>query len=122
MLIAPSLLAANIGKLQQEAQQVCAAGADWLHVDIMDGNFVPNISMGAKVVEMLKKSQLGVPIDVHLMVTEPEWYLASCLEAGADYITVHWEACKHLHRVLQVIKSSKYKCLSGVALNPHTPV
>jgi ribulose-phosphate 3-epimerase len=118
-LIAPSILSANFARLGEEVQNVTTAGADWIHVDVMDGHFVPNITIGPLVVQSLKKLN-PPPLDVHLMISEPERYIADFAKAGADYITVHVEASVHLHRNLQLIKASGAK--AGVVLNPHTPI
>lgn len=118
-IIAPSLLAADFLKLQQECSLVNNSVADWLHFDVMDGRFVPNISFGPMILEFVKKA-IKKPCDVHLMIEEPEKYVDEFKNAGADYLTVHLEACRHLHRNIQQIKSSGMK--AGVALNPHTPV
>ena len=118
-LIAPSILSADFSRLGEEIKAVTAAGADWIHVDVMDGHFVPNITIGPVVVQSLKK--LNPPtLDVHLMISEPERYISDFAKAGADYITVHVEASVHLHRNLQQIRASGAK--AGVVLNPHTPV
>ncbi len=117
--IAPSLLAADMGNLREAVAAVEKAGADYLHLDVMDGAFVPNISFGAGVIKALRPSS-NLFFDVHLMVEEPERFLQDFAEAGADCLTVHYEACKHLHRVLQQIKALGLK--AGVALNPATPV
>ncbi len=116
--IAPSILAADFARLGEEVSQAEVAGADMIHVDVMDGRFVPNITMGPAIVAAVKRS-VGIPLDVHLMIVEPERYVERFAESGADVITVHIEACAHLHRVLEQI--SACGCLSGVALNPHTP-
>lgn len=118
-LIAPSVLAADFTKLGAELQLINESNADWLHVDIMDGRFVPNISFGQFIVEFIKKASTK-PLDVHLMILEPEKYIEEFRNAGADVITVHYEACPHLHRTLQQIKATGAK--AGIALNPHTPV
>lgn len=118
-LVAPSLLAANFSRLEDDIQLVNQSNADWFHVDIMDGNFVPNISFGPMIVEAIK-SKAERPLDVHLMISQPERYIERFREAGADVITVHYEACPHLHRTVQQIKETGAK--AGVALNPHTPV
>jgi ribulose-phosphate 3-epimerase len=117
--IAPSILSADFSKLGDEIRAVEAAGADWIHVDVMDGHFVPNITMGPLVVEAVRRST-SLPIDVHLMITQPDRYIADFAAAGADYIAVHQEACTHLHRTIQLIREKKAK--PGVALNPATPV
>lgn len=117
--IAPSILAADFSKLAEEVKEVEAAGAELIHIDVMDGHFVPNITMGAIVVEALRPVT-KLPLDVHLMIENPNAYIEQFAKAGADYITVHVEACPHLHRTLQLIKS--YGVKSGVVLNPHTPI
>ena len=117
--IAPSILAADFSKLAEEVREVEAAGADLIHIDVMDGHFVPNITMGAIVVEALRPVT-KLPLDVHLMIENPDAYIEQFAKAGADYITVHVEACTHLHRTLQLIRSTGVK--SGVVLNPHTPI
>jgi len=117
--IAPSLLAADMGDLRNAVAKVERAGADYLHLDVMDGNFVPNITYGAAVIKALRPGS-NLFFDVHLMVEEPGRYLQDFAAAGADLLTVHYEACRHLHRVLQQIKALGLKC--GVALNPTTPV
>jgi len=118
-LIAPSVLAADFTKLAEEIEMVNNSDADWFHLDVMDGSFVPNISFGMFIIKAI--NQLAKkPLDVHLMIVEPEKYIEQFREAGADVITVHYEACPHLHRVVQQIKATGAK--AGVALNPHTPV
>lgn len=118
-LIAPSILSADFARLGEEIGAVTKAGADWIHVDVMDGHFVPNITIGPVVVQSLKK--LNPPtLDVHLMISEPERYIGDFAKAGADYIAVHVEASVHLHRNLQQIRQAGAK--AGVVLNPHTPV
>ena len=118
-IIAPSLLAANFLDLQSAIALVNNSAADWLHLDVMDGRFVPNISFGLPVISALKPA-CAKPFDVHLMIEEPERYVGEFYKAGADIITVHYEACRHLHRNIQQIK--KLGIRAGVALNPHTPV
>ncbi len=118
-IIAPSLLAANFLKLEAECKMLNESQADWYHLDVMDGNFVPNISFGPMLIEFFRKATTKV-CDVHLMITEPEKYAEQFKNAGADILTVHIEACNHLHRNIQQIKSLGMK--AGVALNPHTPV
>ncbi len=118
-LIAPSLLAADFGNLTRDIEMLNQTEADWLHVDIMDGMFVPNISFGPEIVKVAKKYS-KLPLDVHLMIEKPERYIETFREAGADHISVHIEACPHLHRVIQQIKATGAK--AGVAINPHTSV
>ncbi|CAA9269399.1 MAG: Ribulose-phosphate 3-epimerase [uncultured Craurococcus sp.] len=117
--IAPSLLAADFARLGEEARAVAVAGADWLHLDVMDGHFVPNISFGPVVVKALRR-HLDIPFDVHLMIAPADPYLAAFAEAGADVISVHAEAGPHLHRSLQAIRALGKR--AGVVLNPATPV
>jgi ribulose-phosphate 3-epimerase len=116
-LIAPSILSADFGILRDEVRAVEAAGADWIHVDVMDGRFVPNITIGPLVVRAVRAST-KLPLDVHLMIVEPERYVADFAKAGADRISVHVEASPHLHRTLQQIRAAGAK--AGVVLNPHT--
>ena len=118
-IIAPSILSADFGNLQHDIEMINQSDADWFHVDVMDGVFVPNISFGFPVMAAVKKHATK-PLDVHLMIVEPDKFIPEFAEAGADRITVHYEACTHLHRTIQLIKSSG--CKAGVALNPHTPV
>jgi ribulose-phosphate 3-epimerase len=118
-MIAPSLLAADFTRLGDEIQMVNRSAADWIHCDIMDGHFVPNISFGLPVVEQIKKIA-EKPLDVHLMISDPDRYLERFKEAGADYLTVHYETCPHLHRTIGAIHELGMK--AGVAINPHTPV
>jgi ribulose-phosphate 3-epimerase len=118
-IIAPSVLASDFANLQQEIEMLNRSPADWIHVDIMDGVFVPNISFGIPVAEAIYK-HAQKPMDVHLMIERPENYLEAFRKAGAEILTVHFEACTHLHRTLQYIKD--LGCKAGVALNPHTPV
>ena len=118
-LIAPSVLSADFGRLGEEVRAADAAGADWIHVDVMDGRFVPNLTIGPPVVQALRKAT-AKPLDVHLMIVEPERYVADFARAGADLLTVHAEACPHLHRNLQQIRDLGLK--AGVSLNPATPV
>lgn len=118
-IIAPSFLASDFLHLQQEVEMVNDSEAEWLHLDIMDGRFVPNISFGLPIVEQIR-AVTKKACDVHLMIVEPEKYLQDFKEAGADHIAVHIEACPHLHRVLQQIHSLGMK--AGIAVNPHTPI
>lgn len=118
-LIAPSLLSADFLNLQQECDMLNKSQADWFHLDVMDGRFVPNISFGPMLVEFFRKSTRKV-CDVHLMIEEPEKYTEAFHKAGADNLTIHIEACRHLHRNIQQIKSLGMK--AGIAVNPHTPV
>lgn len=117
--IAPSLLAADFAKLGEEVREVEAAGATLLHIDVMDGHFVPNISFGSLVMDAIKP-YTNLPLDVHLMIENPDQYIEQFAKAGAEYITVHVEACRHLHRTIQLIRS--YGVKPGVVLNPHTPI
>jgi ribulose-phosphate 3-epimerase len=118
-IIAPSLLAADFLQLQTECDMLNKSEADWFHLDVMDGRFVPNISYGPMLVNFFRKTTTKI-CDVHLMIEEPERYAEAFKEAGADILTVHYEACNHLHRNIQQIKSLGMQ--AGVALNPHTPV
>lgn len=118
-LIAPSLLAADFGNLERDVKLVNASEADWHHIDVMDGVFVPNISYGMPVVKAIQ-SHATKPLDVHLMIVDPDRYIEEFAKLGATYLTVHYEACTHLHRTLQAIKAKGMK--AGVALNPHTNV
>lgn len=118
-LIAPSILSADFGNLQRDVEMINSSNADWFHVDIMDGVFVPNISFGFPVIQAIKK-HAKKPLDVHLMIVQPERYIKEFKQAGADLLSVHYEASTHLHRTLQAIKAEGMK--AGVALNPHTPV
>ncbi|MDF2945936.1 MAG: ribulose-phosphate 3-epimerase [Bacillales bacterium] len=117
--IAPSILSADFSKLGAEIKDVEEKGADWIHVDVMDGHFVPNITIGPLVVESIRPVT-KLPLDVHLMIENPDNYIEQFAKAGADYITVHVEACRHLHRTLQNIKNNGVK--AGVVLNPATSV
>ncbi len=118
-LIAPSLLAADFGNLQRDVEMVNSSQADWHHIDVMDGVFVPNISYGMPVVKAIQKHATK-PLDVHLMIVDPDRYLEEFAKLGAHILTVHYEACTHLHRTIQAIKALGMK--AGVALNPHTNV
>jgi ribulose-phosphate 3-epimerase len=118
-IIAPSILAADFANLEREVNMINKSEADWVHVDIMDGVFVPNISMGLPVTEAINR-HAKKPLDVHLMIVHPERYVEAFHKAGASIVSVHAEACHHLHRVVQLIRSLGAK--AGVALNPHTPV
>lgn len=118
-IIAPSLLSADFGNLERDVQMLNRSKADWMHLDIMDGVFVPNISYGMPVVKAIRNLS-EKPLDVHLMITQPERYIHEFKQCGADLLTVHWEACTHLHRTINQIKEEGM--LAGVALNPHTPV
>ncbi|MCC9167400.1 ribulose-phosphate 3-epimerase [Pontibacter harenae] len=118
-IIAPSMLASDFANLQSEVAMLNASQADWLHIDIMDGRFVSNISFGFPVMQAIQRFA-EKPMDVHLMIEEPELYIEQFRKAGADTITVHYEACTHLHRTIQQIKDTGAK--AGVALNPHTSV
>lgn len=118
-IIAPSILSADFGNLQRDIEMINQSEANWFHVDVMDGVFVPNISFGFPIMAAVKKHATK-PLDVHLMIVEPDNFIGEFAKAGADRITVHYEACTHLHRTIQLIKASG--CKAGVALNPHTPV
>jgi len=118
-LVAPSLLAADFSKLPEEISMINESDADWLHLDVMDGRFVPNITFGMFIIEAINRI-CTKPLDVHLMIENPGQYIEDFRKAGADVITVHYEACPHLHRTLQQIKDTGAK--AGVAINPHTSV
>ena len=119
VLVSPSLLSSDFGRLAEEVRAVEAAGADWIHVDVMDGRYVPNITLGPVIVQAIKKAATR-PLDVHLMIVEPEKYIEAFAKAGADILTVHAEACTHLHRVLQQIRHAGAR--PAVVLNPATPL
>jgi ribulose-phosphate 3-epimerase len=119
MIIAPSVLSADFGNLQRDIEMINSSEADWFHVDVMDGVFVPNISFGFPVLKQIKKHAKKT-IDVHLMIVDPQRYIDEFCVQGADIISVHIEACTHLHRAIQQIKSLNIK--AGVAINPHTPI
>ena len=119
LYISPSILSADLLKLKEQVSLVAENGADFIHVDVMDGHFVPNLTFGTNMVKALKKF-VKIPLDVHLMIENPNLYIEDYAKAGADIITVHQEACTHLHRTLQAIKASGAK--AGVSLNPATPV
>lgn len=119
IIIAPSLLAANFNKLEEELKEIKKYGAKYIHLDVMDGLFVPNISFGLPVIESIRKNS-DLVFDVHLMINEPERYIDDFCKAGADILTVHIESTKHIHRVIQKIKANNIK--AGIAINPGTPI
>ena len=119
ILVAASILSADFARLGAQVAEAEAAGADWIHVDVMDGRFVPNISIGLPVVEALRRVT-HLPLDVHLMIEEPERYVDAFAEAGADHLIVHVEACRHLHRIIEQIRAAGAR--PGVTLNPGTPL
>jgi ribulose-phosphate 3-epimerase len=118
-IISPSVLACDFANIQSEVEMINNSNADWFHIDIMDGVFVPNISFGFPVMKAIAKHATK-PLDVHLMIVNPDQYIEHCKDSGAEWVTVHYEACPHLHRTIQLIKSHGMK--AGVALNPHTPI
>jgi ribulose-phosphate 3-epimerase len=118
-IISPSVLSCDFANIQRDVEMINNSSADWFHVDVMDGVFVPNISFGFPVIAAIKK-HAKKPLDVHLMIANPDQYIEEFKKAGADILTVHYEACPHLHRTIQAIKAAGMK--AGVALNPHTPV
>lgn len=119
LLISPSVLSCDFANIQRDVEMINSSSADWFHIDVMDGVFVPNISFGFPVLSAIKKHATK-PMDVHLMIANPDQYIEDFKNAGADILTVHYEACPHLHRTIQAIKAAGMK--AGVALNPHTPV
>lgn len=119
LLISPSVLSCDFANIQRDVEMINNSTADWFHIDVMDGVFVPNISFGFPVISAIKK-HAKKPLDVHLMIANPDQYIEEFKKAGADILTVHYEACPHLHRTIQAIKAAGMK--AGVALNPHTPV
>ncbi|MDZ7830577.1 MAG: ribulose-phosphate 3-epimerase [Desulfobacterales bacterium] len=118
-LIAPSILSADFGRLAEEIRAVEAAGADWIHVDVMDGHFVPNITLGPMIVESVNQVT-GLPLDVHLMIENPDKYIPDFIKAGADLVSVHVETCPHLNRTIDLIRTAG--CRAGAVLNPATPL
>lgn len=118
-IISPSMLSCDFANIQRDVEMINASSADWFHIDVMDGVFVPNISFGFPVISAMKK-HAKKPMDVHIMIENPDAYIQDFKAAGADILTVHYEACRHLHRTIQAIKAAGMK--AGVALNPHTPV
>ncbi len=119
VLISPSVLSCDFANIQRDVEMINASSADWFHIDVMDGVFVPNISFGFPVISAIKKHATK-PLDVHIMIANPDQYIEDFKKAGTDILTVHYEACTHLHRTIQAIKAAGMK--AGVALNPHTPV
>lgn len=119
MIVSPSLLSADFGNLQRDCEMLNESEADWMHVDVMDGLFVPNISLGAPVIKYIKK-HAQKPLDVHLMITDPQRYIGMFRDLGANILNVHYEACTHLHRTIEQIRQAGMR--PAVTLNPHTPV
>lgn len=119
LFISPSLLSCDFANIQRDVEMINASDADWFHLDVMDGVFVPNISFGFPIIEAVKK-HAKKPLDVHIMIQNPDAYISTFKELGVDILTVHYEACTHLHRTIQAIKQTGMK--AGVALNPHTPI
>lgn len=119
VLISPSVLSCDFANIQRDVEMINASSADWFHIDVMDGVFVPNISFGFPVISAIKKHATK-PLDVHIMIANPDQYIEDFKNVGTDILTVHYEACTHLHRTVQAIKAAGMK--AGVALNPHTPV
>lgn len=117
--LAPSILSANFLNLEKEIEIVIEGGADILHIDVMDGHFVPNLTFGLPIIKQIHK-RFNIPLDVHLMITNPEFYIEDYIEAGSSYLTIHYETVKHLHRYIEKIK--QYNVKAGVSINPHTPV